>query len=141
MNRLKDIYNFGLWIVKIFRPPISVYLIVSKNYIKVTNLENKQTASVGSEKEFSTSRLLIAYPIIAEKLATELLSRVCSSTQLKTRNLKIICHPLDNEFSNLSPAENMIFMDFAYQIGGRYIRIINDDKELTLKELKIKNYA
>ncbi|MBS1979421.1 MAG: hypothetical protein JST46_18770 [Bacteroidetes bacterium] len=141
MNRLNDLYDLGLWIIRNFRTPISVYIIVSKNYIKVVSLENGLAASGDAEREFSTSRLLIADPIIAEKLATELLNRVCSATQLKTRSLNVICHPLDNELSNLSPAEKMIFTDFAFQIGGRHVRLIDDGKELTFEELKIRNYA
>ena len=141
MNRLEDLYDLGRWIIKVFRPHISVYIVVSKNFIKVTNIENGQTASGNAGKEFSTSRLLIADPIIAEKLTLEFLNRVCSAMELKTRSLKVVCHPLDNEIGNLSPAEKMIFQDFAFQIGGRYIRIINGDKELTLKELKMENYG
>jgi hypothetical protein len=139
MSRLNDIYNFGLSAIKIFRPSISVYIIISRNFIKITNLENEKYVSANSIKEFSTSRLLIADTIIAEKLAKDLLSQVCSMTQLKTRTLKVFCQPLDVELGNLSPVETMIFTDFAFQIGGRQIKIIKDNRELTLQE--INNYA
>lgn len=141
MNLFKDFYDLGLWIIHKLRPPIPVYIIVSRDYIKVINLENGQTASEISERIFSTSRLLIADTIVAEKFAAELLNRVCSAIQLRTRSLKVVCHPLDNELSNLSPVEKMIFTDFVFQIGGRHIRIISNEKELTVSELKSKYYA
>jgi hypothetical protein len=141
MNLFKDFYDFGIWIIKILRTPIPVYIIVSRDYIKVINLENGQTASEFSERKFSTSRLLIADTIVAENFAMVLLNRVCSATQLRTRSLKVVCHPLDNELSNLSPVEKMIFTDFVVQIGGRHIRIISNEKELTVSELKLKYYS
>lgn len=138
MNRLKDLFDLGLWIIKIFRTPHSVYIVISKNFIKVVNIENGQNASSNAETEFSNSRLLIADSIIAEKMASDLLSRVFSTKQLKTRSLIVVCHPLDSEIGNLSPVEKMILNDFAFQIGGSQIQIITDNKELTWQELKTK---
>jgi len=140
MNLFKDFYDLVLWIINKLRPPIPVYIIVSRDYIKVINLENGQTASEFSERKFSTSRLLIANTIVSENFAAELLNRVCSAIQLRTRSLKVVCHPLDNELSNLSPVEKMIFTDFVFKIGGRHIRIISNEKELTVSELKSKYY-
>ena len=116
MNRLNDIYNLVLSTIKLIRPSISVYIIVSRNFIKITNLENEKSASAISEKEFSTSRLLVADTIIAEKLAKELLNQVCTLTQLKTRSLKVFCQPLDKELGNLSPVEQPVEVQLMFML-------------------------
>ena len=141
MNRLNDIRDLGLWIIKSIRASITIYVIVSKNSIKVKNLKNGKTASGESQDKFSTDRLLLADPIKAEDFAKELIKEVAESTEIRTRKLKVICQPLDDTLADLSPAEKMIFNDFAYQIGGRHIYLIDDKHELSNIELKEKNYA
>ena len=66
------------------------------------------TGNADHDLEFSSNRLLIADPLKAEIFATD----------LKTRNLKILCQPVDKELGQLSSAEKMIFTDFLYNIGG-----------------------
>ena len=138
MNALNDLINFGLWIIKALRTSLPIYVIVYKNSIKVKNIKSGKTASGKSEDKFSTERLLIADPIKAENLTKGLIKKVAQLAELKTRNLKVICHPLDSILADLSPAEKMIFHDFAYQIGGRYVYLIENKQELTDFELKEK---
>ena len=141
MNILNDIKNIGLWLIRMFRSRLTLYLVVYKNSMKVKNLENGMVASGNSELAYSSSRLLIADPIVAESFAKVLLKQVYSSIEQSTRTVRIVCHPFDKNLSELSPAEKMIFTDFVNNIGGHEIIIANSDKEMTDEELVIKNYT
>ena len=124
-----------------FTRRLTLYLVVYKNSMKVKNLENGIVASGNSELAYSSSRLLIADPIIAESFAKVLLKQVYSSIEQRTRTVRIVCHPFDKDLSELSPAEKMIFTDFVNNIGGHEIILANSDKEMTDEELAIKNYT
>jgi hypothetical protein len=141
MNRLNDLRNLGLWIIKSMRTSLPIYVLVSKNFIKVKNLKNGKTASGKSQDNFSTDRILLADPITAENFTKELIKQVAQPNEIKTRKLKVICHPLDELIADLSPSEKMTFNDFAYRIGGRYVYLLDGKQELTDSELKEKNYA
>tara|TARA_B100001109_G_C18863577_1_gene475431 strand:+ start:5957 stop:6445 length:489 start_codon:yes stop_codon:yes gene_type:complete len=147
MNRLNDLRDLGIGIIKSIRASLTIYVIVSKNSIKVKNLENGKTASGESHDEFSTDRLLIADPMNAENFAKELINKVADLSDIRTRKLNVICHPIDQILADLSPVEKMIFNDFAYHIGGRYVYLIDNRQELTdielneIKTLLNSNYS
>jgi hypothetical protein len=141
MSLLNDLRDLALWMIKLIRASLPLYVIVSRNSIKVKNLKNGKTASGVSQDKFSTDRLLIADPIKAEKIAKDLINQVAKANELRTRKLKIICHPIDEVLRDLSPAEKMIFNDFAFQIGGRQIYLVDKKQELTETELKEENYV
>lgn len=141
MNIVNDIKSIGLWIIRMFRRRLTLYLVVYKNSMKVKNLENGMIASGNSELAYSNSRLLIADPFVAESFAKVLLKQVYSSIEQRTRTVRIVCHPIDKDLSELSPAEKMIFTDFVKNIGGHEIIMANSDKEMTDEELAIKNYT
>jgi hypothetical protein len=107
--------------------------------MKIVNLHNQQIAFENASQEFSSDRLLIAEPIVAESLGIKLLNQVCSTTDLKTKSLKVVCHRIDKEFHPLSTAERMILNDFVNQIGGNEIVLLDETVELSAEELK--NYA
>ena len=138
MTRLNDIKLLGLWLIKSLRSPLSFYVVLKRDFLKITNLANGKVEE-SNNLNFSSRRLLIADPIKAEEAAKTLLERISSKADLGTRTKRILCHPIDNEFSEMSPAERMILNDFAHQIGGSYVKIIDANDELTQNE--IKNYT
>lgn len=83
MNRLNDLLELVFWLIKKFRRPISIYIVVSKNSMTVNNLDNGKSASENSGIQFSSQRLLIADPLEAEKVASNLLLQVSSFSQFK----------------------------------------------------------
>ena len=141
MYRLDDIKDLGLWVIRLFRKPLTIYVIVSKNWIQVKNLSNGKTVSGQCTDKFSTNRLLIADSIKAENFTKNLIKQVVNSTEISTRKLKLICHPIDDQLADLAPVEKMIFNDFAFQLGGSQIKLIEGEKELTDEELIELNYA
>lgn len=138
MNVFDDIKGVIIGLIKLFRTPLPIYLIVYKNDIKVVNIKNGKIASGKNQVFFSSDRLLIADLMKAEKLALELINQIVDLSDLKTRNLKIVCHPIDNVLAELSPTEKMIFNDFVCNIGGRFVYLIDDKNELSEIELKNK---
>ena len=135
----KDLFNLILWSIKFVRPTLSIYLIVSKDSMKFVSLEDDQVFH-GTSK-FSSERLLIADPIEAEKLGFELLGKLFRPVELKTKNLKVFCHPLDSKLGDLSQSELMIFRDFSHRIGGKNVCLMSEEHELSPAELKNKDYA
>ena len=136
MTILSDLIDLGFWIIKLVRTSVTIYVVVSRNFIKVKNLENGKVALIDSEIEFSSERLLIANPIVAEMVAKKLIEKLFKPTELKTRKLNVICHPIDDILAELTPAEKMIFNDFGYQIGGGLVKLIEGKQEKTPIELK-----
>lgn len=124
------------WCIQLFRKPMTFYIIISLNSIKIQNLFNSK--SIHGKGEFSNNRQLIADPIKAESLCRELFCKIASDQELFTRSFNIIYQPLDKELGVLSKAENMIFIDLFHRIGGARIYLIEGDSEFSIAQLKQK---
>ena len=136
MNRLQDIKHLFFWFIKLFRPRRTVYLVIKPNFIKVYNFENGKTISKSANQRFSSNRLIIADPIQAELLAKKLLRELYSTSEINTRRLHILLHPIADDMDEFSLAEKMMFNDFILQVGAQSGKIITSQKELSAEELK-----
>ena len=134
----KDLLYIGLWILKLFRNPINIYIVVYKDKIKIISLDTDKEIISNKNVTFSSSRMLIATPLTIEKLGNELFKKLYPSIDIKTRKIKILCQPIDEILSELSQSEKMIFEDFLMQIGGNQTRIISDKNELSLTQAKTR---
>lgn len=123
-------------VVSSFLPKSTVYLKLMKNRLELTHIESGKTLSGTAAIPFSNDRLLIADHLSAERFAKELLAELLvHRKKLFQGAVRIVLQPIDAEITEITAVERMIYQDFAFHAGARYIWVCEHQRPMSAEEV------
>lgn len=129
MALIDDIYSF-------IAPTHLIYIRMTPNALEIKHIKSGNTLTRKAETPFSNERLLITDPLIAEPFTKSLIAELLNSKKkLLDRKLTVVLQPMHPAIEVFTPVEQMIFQDFAYQIGGKCYFLVDHSRRLTDEEV------
>ena len=117
-------------------PKSTVYLKLMKNRLELTHIESGKMLSGTATIPFSNDRLLIAENIPAEKFAKELIAELLlHNKKLFNKRIRMVLQPVDPEITEITAVERMIYHDFAFHAGARYIWVCEHQRPMSAQEV------
>ncbi|MBI3239734.1 MAG: hypothetical protein HYZ43_12975 [Flavobacteriia bacterium] len=107
-----------------------------KNRLEVTDIESGKTLVREATIPFSNERLLIAENIPAERFGKELISELLlHNKKFFNRPVRMVLQPVDPEITEITAVERMIYHDFAFHSGARYIWLCDHQRPMSSEEV------
>ena len=117
-------------------PKSTVYVKLMKNRLEVTDIESGKTLVREATIPFSNDRLLIAENIPAERFGKELISELLlHNKKFFNKPVRIVLQPIDPEITEITAVERMIYHDFAFHSGARYIWLCDHQRPMSSEEV------
>lgn len=117
-------------------PKSTVYVKLMKNRLEVTDIESGKTLVREATIPFSNERLLIAENIPAERFGKELISELLlHNKKFFNRPVRMVLQPVDPEITEITAVERMIYHDFAFHSGARYIWLCDHQRPMSSEEV------
>lgn len=126
---------FNILVTRIL-PKSTVYVRLMKNRLEITHVDSGRTISADATIPFSNDRLLIAENIPAERFGKELIAELLlHNKKLFNRPIRMVLQPVDPEIKEITAVERMIYHDFAFHSGARYIWLCEHQRPMSAEEV------
>lgn len=113
-----------------FLKPVSLYIRMAKDQIRVLNLNNGQSTERSARSPFSNDRLIIADYEKAEEELQAAISEVVESGVIPPA-LKIVFQIVDDRIHEITPVERRTYLDSCMHAGAKQVVICEHERALT----------
>jgi hypothetical protein len=113
---------------------LPIYIIIRRNHIQITNLENGNLSSIKALNNFSSVRNTVSNFNNANETIKAALNELNIKNTLFSRPLNILIQQTEGIEGGLSDIEKRALRDLAEMAGGKKVFISENPKPLSITE-------